>query len=87
MKKNYNKLLLGILFDLVGYVSLFVPFFDFIWAPTSAYIMLLMYKGKNGKYAAIVSFVEEILPVTDVIPTFTIMWFYTYFSEKKVDEA
>jgi len=86
MKNNNTKLALSIIFDLIGYISFFFPPFDFIWAPVSSYIILKMYKGNKGKYAAIFSFVEEILPFTDVIPTFTIMWFYTNYSEKKNNE-
>jgi hypothetical protein len=41
-----------------------------------------MYKGKMGKVAGVVSFLEEILPATDFIPSFTLMWFYTYFIKK-----
>jgi len=37
-----------------------------------------MYKGKIGQAAGVVAFVEEIIPGLDVIPTFTIMWLYTY---------
>jgi hypothetical protein len=40
--------------------------------------MTKMYKGKTGKVAAIINFVEEALPGFDVIPTFTLMWLYTY---------
>lgn len=79
---KYKKLALGILFDAMGYVSFLVPllgeFFDLFWAPASSWLMTKMYKGKPGKIAAVLTFVEEILPGLDVIPTFTIMWFYTY---------
>jgi len=40
--------------------------------------MTRMYKGREGKVAAVVSFVEEALPFFDVIPTFSLMWLYTY---------
>ena len=81
-----NKLkLLGIslLCDALGYVSLFFPLFDFIWAPLSAYLMTKLYKGKEGKIAAVISFIEEALPFLDVIPTFTLMWIYTYVLKAK----
>ncbi|CAL2081360.1 hypothetical protein [Tenacibaculum sp. 190524A05c] len=81
-ENKYLKLLLGIVFDLIGYVSFIIPWFaeitDVIWAPVSAYLMTRMYKGKKGKVAAVVSFVEEALPWLDIIPTFTLMWIYTY---------
>ncbi len=80
--KKYQKLLLGLLFDALGFVSFLIPgigeFSDIIWAPVSAWLMTKLYKGKIGKIAAVVTFVEEVLPFADVIPTFTIMWLYTY---------
>ena len=42
--------MLGLLFDALGYVSFFIPVFDF-WAPLSAYLMTQMYAGKKGKIA------------------------------------
>lgn len=79
---KYKKLVLGILFDALGFVSFIIPgigeFADIIWAPVSAWLMTKLYKGKPGKIAAVVSFVEEAFPGLDVIPTFTLMWLYTY---------
>ncbi len=85
--KKYQKLLLGLLFDVVGMISYIIPgigeFSDVIWAPISAWLMTKLYKGKTGKIAAVISFVEEALPVVDVIPTFTLMWIYTYVLKTK----
>ena len=85
--KKYQKLLLGLLFDALGFVSFLIPgigeFSDIIWAPVSAWLMTKLYQGKIGKIAAAVTFIEEVLPVADVIPTFTIMWFYTYVYKKE----
>ncbi|MCB0398791.1 MAG: hypothetical protein KDD26_04050 [Winogradskyella sp.] len=80
---TYKKLGLSILFDALGYVSIVFPPFDFIWAPLSAYLMTKMYKGREGKIAAVISFVEEALPFMDVVPTFSLMWFYTYVLNPK----
>ena len=87
---NANKtrnLVLGIIFDAIGMLSYSIPFVaelsDIAWAPISAYLMTRLYKGNAGKIAGVVSFVEEALPFTDVIPTFTIMWFYTYVFNKQ----
>ncbi|CAM1354467.1 hypothetical protein [Tenacibaculum insulae] len=85
---KYKKLALSLLFDAVGFVSYVIPglgeFIDIVWAPTSAYLMTRMYKGNKGKIAAAVSFIEEIMPGLDVIPTFTLMWLYTFvFSSKE----
>lgn len=79
-----KKLLLGILFDLMGLVSYAFPLFDIVWAPLAAYLMIQLYPGKKGRVAALVAFVEEALPLVDIIPTFTLMWLYTFvFSRKK----
>ena len=40
--------------------------------------MTRMYKGKVGQAAGIFTFVEEIIPGFDIIPSFTLMWLYTY---------
>ncbi len=84
---KYKKLLLSVLLDGIGYVSFIIPgigeFSDIVWAPISAYIMTKMYKGKEGKIAGAVTFIEEAMPGLDVIPTFTIMWFYTFVLKPK----
>ena len=79
---RYKKLALGIVFDAIG----MVPFLDLLWAPLSAYLMTKMYPGKKGKIAAAISFVEEALPFLDFVPTFTIMWLYTYVFESTKDK-
>ena len=78
LSKN-KKLLLSILFDIIG----FFTFIDIVWAPLSGYLMAKMYKGSKGKIAGIISFLEEIIPGLDIIPTFTIMWFITYVFSKE----
>lgn len=78
-----RKLILSILFDAIG----MIPFIDIVWAPLSGYIMTKMYKGNRGKVAGVISFIEEIIPGTDFIPTFTLMWLMTYvFSSHKFDK-
>ena len=89
---KYKKLALSILFDAIGYITFLIPgigeFGDIFWAPVSAWLMTKLYKGNSGKIAAGISFVEEALPGTDVIPTFTLMWLYTHvFSSEKKSEA
>jgi hypothetical protein len=85
--KKYQKLVLSLLFDALGFVSFLIPgigeFSDIIWAPMAAWLMTKLYQGKIGKIAAVVTFVEEALPFADVIPTFTMMWFYTYVFKTK----
>lgn len=82
-----RNLLLGLFFDAIGMMSFSIPligeFLDVIWAPISGIIMMRMYKGERGKLAGIFSFIEEIIPFTDFMPSFTLMWLYTYVFLKK----
>lgn len=84
---KYKKLALGILFDALGFVSFVIPgvgeFSDIVWAPLSGWLMTKLYKGKAGKIAGFITFVEEALPGFDVIPTFTLMWIYTYVFKRE----
>tara|TARA_R110000868_G_scaffold4211_13_gene26662 strand:- start:67772 stop:68095 length:324 start_codon:yes stop_codon:yes gene_type:complete len=84
--KKMRNLFLGILFDAMGMLSFIIPgigeFSDIIWAPVSAWLMTRLYKGKIGQVAGLVTFVEELIPGSDFVPTFTIMWFYTYVIKK-----
>ena len=84
MNKKYKKLGFSILLDVIGFFTM-TPL-DFVWAPISGYLMTKMYKGTKGKVAGIISFLEEIIPFADVIPTFTIMWFYTYVFNKDASQ-
>ncbi|HUH48115.1 MAG TPA: hypothetical protein VLZ54_13230 [Arenibacter sp.] len=77
-----RNLLLGLLFDGMGMLSYLFPgigeFSDIIWAPIAGWLMARMYKGRIGQAAAVVTFIEEMMPGLDIIPSFTIMWLYTY---------
>ena len=77
-----TMLVLSLLFDFIGMVSYFVPVFaevtDLFWAPISGILLVVMFTGTAGKLAGVFGFIEELLPFVDVIPTFTITWFYTY---------
>lgn len=91
-ENKYKKLALSLLFDVIGYFSFIIPglaeMSDIVWAPASAYLMTKMYKGDKGKVAAAIVFIEEAMPFMDVIPTFTLMWLYTYvFSGKKKENT
>ncbi len=76
--------------DLVGMSTMFIPFagpfIDLLWAPYAAKQMSEMYKGKKGKIASIVVFIEEIMPGLDFIPTFTLMWLYTFVWKKEEEQ-
>lgn len=80
---TYKMLALSLLFDAIGLIT----FIDLIWAPLSAYLMTKMYKGQTGKIAGTISFIEEIIPGLDIIPTFTLTWFYVYVIRSKAKET
>ncbi|MFV8379019.1 hypothetical protein [Flavobacterium sp. LB3R33] len=82
-----RNLILGILFDAIGLVSFTVPlvgeFSDVIWAPLAGFLMTWMYKGTIGRVGGVVTFLEEILPFSDFIPTFTLTWIFKYWIKNK----
>ncbi|MEO8254559.1 MAG: hypothetical protein ABI554_09255 [Flavobacterium sp.] len=86
MEARYKKLILGIVFDGIGMLSFAIPFLgefsDVVWAPISGFLMTRMYKGMVGKIGGILSFVEEMFPFTDFIPSFTLTWIYYYKIKK-----
>ena len=88
MSNQKNKLLRkSILLDLIGMSTMFIPFagpfIDLLWAPFAAKQMSEMYEGKKGKIASVIVFIEEIMPGLDFIPTFTLMWLYTFVWKKE----
>lgn len=86
-EEKYKLLRQGILYDLIGMSTMAIPFvgpfLDMLWAPIAAKQMSKMYKGTEGKVASVLVFLEEILPFTDIIPTFTLMWLYTFAWKKQ----
>jgi len=84
---KYIKLGLSILFDAIGALSFAIPgvgeFGDIIWAPVSYWLMTKMYTGSLGKVSGVISFIEEAIPGTDFIPTFTITWLIEHFYLRK----
>ena len=78
------------MYDAVGMATMAIPlvgpFLDLAWAPFAANKMSEMYPGKKGKIASVLVFIEEILPFTDIIPSFTLMWLYTFVWKKEPRE-
>lgn len=79
MEKKKPSLAFCIIMDLIGYMSFSVPLVgeitDVVWAPLAAVIFYFSFGRKRfGKNGAVFSFIEEILPGMDIIPTFTIAW-------------
>lgn len=81
------SLLFCIAMDAVGMLTYFVPAIgewgDTVWAPLSAYIFYQSFGSVGGLLGGAFSFLEEILPFTDIIPTFTIAW---YLQNKAIKE-
>ena len=79
MIKKLPDLKLCILLDALGCLSYIVPFLgefsDTIWAPLSGFIFYFLFGNRLGAMGGIFSFVEELLPGVDFIPTFTISYF------------
>ena len=86
MNRQQPSLIFCILMDLVGYATYAIPFLgeigDIIWAPISSIIFMSTFGGWKGALGGIGNFVEEILPGTDFIPSFTIMWFIQNMQKK-----
>lgn len=86
-RNKTRNLFLGILFDAIGMLSFPIPFLgefsDVIWAPLAGFLMTWMYKGTIGKVGGVITFIEEILPFSDFIPTFTLTWIYKYLIKKQ----
>jgi len=85
-QKNAS-LLFCIVMDLIGYATYAVPVLgelgDIFWAPISAIIFFKVFGGWRGAMGGIFNFVEELLPGTDFIPSFTLMWLLRNFSKSQ----
>ena len=86
-QSKMRLLALSILFDAIGMLSFTIPFLgefsDVVWAPLAGFLMTRMYKGTLGKVGGILAFVEEVLPFSDFVPTFTLAWLYKYVIKKE----
>jgi len=87
MTKQKPSLIFCILMDLIGYATYAIPglgeFADVIWAPISGLIFYRTFGGWKGAFGGVFNFAEELLPGTDFIPSFTIMWIFQYATGKK----
>ncbi len=87
MKNSLLKLLLCLFLDGIGYLSYVVlgigEWMDVLWAPIAAWLNYRLFKEEAGTTGAIFTFLEEALPGTDFIPSFTITWLYVYFFRRK----
>jgi hypothetical protein len=79
-QRTAPSLIFCLVMDLLGYATYAIPGLgelgDIIWAPVSAIIFYKTFGGWKGAFGGLFNFVEEILPGTDFIPSFTIMYFF-----------
>lgn len=89
--KKQPSLIFCILMDIVGYATYSIPFLgeigDVLWAPISSMIFMASFGGWKGALGGVGNFIEELLPGTDFIPSFTIMWFIQNMQKKKTVTA
>lgn len=87
MRRRQPSLIFCIVMDILGYATYAIPFFgeiaDIVWAPLSALIFFATFGGWKGALGGVGNFIEELLPGTDFIPTFTIMWFMQSYRQKR----
>lgn len=88
MNSRQPSLALCIIMDVIGYATYAIPFFgellDIVWAPLSGIIFFATFGGWRGALGGIGNIVEEILPGTDFIPSFTIMWLIQQARHKRM---
>ena len=91
MNKKQPSLVFCILMDLIGYATYAVPLLgeigDVFWAPVSSVIFMTTFGGWKGVLGGFGNFIEEILPGTDFIPSFTLMWFIQNMKKKEISTA
>lgn len=72
------RLIASLVIDLVGMGSMslgLTEIVDVVYAPMSAAMILAMY---GNVWFAALGAAEEALPFTDIIPTATLAWLFTY---------
>lgn len=81
MDRMWTKLLLSLAIDLIGSASYMLPIvgevLDVAWAPTQTILLMAMYDHVTS-HLQYVSFFEEILIFTDIVPSATIGWLVEY---------
>jgi len=76
-KDMWHKLIVSLAIDFVGSCSYLIPgageVTDLAWAPIQTSMIMAMY-DEEMPYLKYVSFAEEILPFTDILPTASLGW-------------
>lgn len=74
MRRKLPSLKTCLIIDAIGCVSYIFPPFGPVWAVISGIIFYFLFGRKFGVLGGVFSFLEEMLPGVDLIPTFTIAW-------------
>jgi hypothetical protein len=80
----WSTLLVSLVIDFIGSASYLLPLvgeaFDLLWAPLQTVLIIALYETEDWGYPSLkyISFFEEALPFTDIIPTATIGWSLLY---------
>lgn len=88
-RKKITYLVISIILDLLGMATYAFPVMgevaDTIYAPIYGMAIFMMYKQNTlaASIGGIFGAVEEFLPSTDIMPTASLLWFYTYVWNKK----
>lgn len=73
---------ISVLVDAVGMATYLLPglgeIADIGWAPIAAAINYMLFRGRVGIIGGAFTFVEELLPGVDLIPSTTINWMYKF---------
>ena len=86
----WAKLWISLIIDLIGSSSYLLPVvgegFDLAWAPAQTILIMAMYDATspNLKY---LSFMEEVLPFTDAVPSASIGWAFEFLPPMLSDHA
>lgn len=73
-----TKFVISVIIDIIGMATYLIPgigeFADTVWAPIQGVLMYILYRNLIGSGIGIA---EELLPMTDAVPSATLMWLYT----------
>lgn len=84
MNKKLPCLYFCIAMDVIGAAIAVAPPVALVWAPVSAVIFYRAFGGWKGAFGGVFSFIEELIPGVDFIPTFTIAWFWKRYSNSNI---
>lgn len=80
MQQKKPSLLFCIAMDIIGYATYAIPglgeYGDLLWAPLSGWLFYQHFGTWRGMAGGLFNLIEEALPFTDFIPSFTIMYFW-----------